>query len=47
MPEQPSTSKGGNAPIVRQGQTTSGAYGSEFLAKRRGTPSAPKDVKLS
>jgi hypothetical protein len=40
---QPSTSKAGNAPIKRQGQTYSGQHGSQPFAKRRGaTP--PKNL---
>lgn len=44
---QPTTSKGGNAPIQRQGQTTSGAFGQEYLAKSKGAASRqPTNVDL-
>lgn len=39
-----STSRGDSAKLVRQGQTYSGAYGSQPFAKRRGISDTPTDA---
>lgn len=45
MPRKEMTQKTGSAPIVRQGHTTNGNYGSNPNAKGRGQ-NKPRDLKV-